>query len=252
MHRIGVFFPLLAAALAAQTTVPCSLTGEIENAPNQFMVELVNRFGHGPPTRAFGHSGRFNVAPLDSGSYELRILDRDGGLLKTEYIEVGPSMPPAIIRLPEVKPPARPVSGVVHLAELTKERRASVDLLIAAARLRKKSDVEGAILKTRQAIERDPAFAAPHLEMANRYIGLNSPGDARRELLRAIELDPKYVDAYTNLAIVDLTLGDPIGAEQAALHAAALSPGSERATYLLALSLWFQNRGPRPPVPASR
>ncbi len=246
MYRT-IFFLTLSVCLHGQSPFPFTLTGEVENAPNHFTVELVNASHQTSFGRSYGSTnGHFTIASVEPGHYEVHVLDESGRILRIEYTDLSPSAGPLMIRLPVEKAPERPVSGVISAKELTKERRAASRLLDAAMNLRHKADIRGAMEKCMAAIERDPTYALAHLELANRYMDLKQPWDARNELLKAVALEPKFGPAYTNLAIVDLKLGNVAGAEQAAVGALALNRDDPRANYLKKVTLWLQHKGPKP------
>ena len=247
MLRILFTAALCVSFLAAQSAMPSRVTGEILNAPNDLVVELISTGNHLSTARAFVQpDGRFSLGPVTSGNYELRVSTYKGELLHTEYVEAQTSGNSIQIRLHEEKKTERPVSGLVSLKELTKERRAAMKLMMAATVFREKSQAEKAVQKYEEAIERDPTFALPHHDLAVQFLGMKRPSDARNHLLKAIELDPKLEMAYTNLSIADLALGDPLGAEVSANTALSLNAKDTKASYLKSVSLYLQGRGLRP------
>lgn len=246
MHRLS-FLLSLCAIVCAQPKQMVSFSGEVESAPPHFTVELVDLQNHMASARAYGRAdGNFRFDSVDSGHYELRVVSDHGQVLRSEFIDVMPSTTHLTVRLTSLPAPDRPVSGVVSVQELSKTRQQSIRFLQSAARFRGRGDLNRALEKDRQAVNCDPNFAGARLELANRYLELSRPWDARNELLEAIRLDPKLVVAYVNLAAADLLRGDAAGAEQAAGGALARDPENKRARYLSALAKWVQGRGPRP------
>jgi len=246
MQNLLLFCAASVCLLSAQG-IGINLQGEVENAPPRFVIDVLHADSHIPAGRAFGgHDGRFTIGPLEPGRYEVRVNTDHGDTLRTEYVDVHQTMTPLSIRLRLSDPGARPVSGLVSVKELSKERRSAIKLMKDALVRRRRSDAAGALERYEQAAQMDPSFALAHHELAVHYMGSQRPSDARREFLIAIELDPKLQTAYTNLSIADLTLGDPIAAEQAAERALEMNGDDPKARYVHDLSRWLQRKGCRP------
>lgn len=247
MCRFSMFGMLAASIMMGQGLMPAVLTGEIQNAPDDYVVELLSGNSHQVKLRTYGRAdGRFSLGPTEPGNYELRVSTDRGEMLYSEQIQLQPGQPMTQIRLREQAAPARPVSGVVSARELTQERRKALRLVMDATGLRQRSKIDAAIRKYEQAIRTDPTYAVPHHDLAVQYINMKRPWDARRHLLRAIELDPNLRTAYVNLSVADLALGDPLGAELSAQHALSLNRDDPKASYLKSVSLYMQRRGPKP------
>lgn len=186
--------------------------------------------------------GSFFVGSLDSGEYELSVLDSRGGVLHREVVAVNGRWTDLLVRLPSRRQES-PVAGAVSAGELSrkipgaalKEGRQS-DKAIA------KGDLEKAIAHLRKAIEIFPDFAAAHNNLGLCFSRLKQRQAALDEFETAARLDSGSALYSLNYSSELLQLGKYDEAERPARHALQLDPASDAAHYLLGVSLTAQKR----------
>jgi adenylate cyclase len=118
------------------------------------------------------------------------------------------------------------------------------------------ADVAKAIEHYRRAAELDPAYAQPHVGLADAYFIMGQPlrymagippreylAKSKEEALRAVELDPELASAHSLLATAKFYNDwDWTGAEEEFRKALALDPNSTSAHFYYALFLTFAGR----------
>jgi len=174
-----------------------------------------------------------------SGTYEIRITDTSGDLLRSASAKV-PSGKPIKIHMDEVhNAHRRPLS----LARLQHRIPKAAQREYRAARdCERRLEREKSIAHLERALEIDPQF----FEAANNLGVFYLEADRRDEALdlfrRAARIDSSDSTAESNLAFVFLQMGQPQEAEEAARAGIRADAENGRARYFLALSLLAQNK----------
>lgn len=143
------------------------------------------------------------------------------------------SMPSPL--LASIPPQSVPDAGdVVSVQALThKPNRAAVRAFQAAGKAYGDGDLEQWAAKLREAVRRDPQYAAAVHNLGVYDLITNKFTDAVHQFTQALALDPASAAAHRNLAVALGGLGRYGEAEQHLRRALQLEPGSSRAEFIL-------------------
>ncbi len=230
------------------------LTGEVASdnpgdLTGGLTIELVDMHSNMVAGQAVaGMDGRFQIADLRPGDYQLRVTNGRGGVIEQQFVRVNGVGDFVTVRLPELKR-ERPVSGTVSAARLghkvPSKAQKEFDKAVAAA---EKNDSQTAIEHLKKAIEIDPAFMEAYNNLGARYLKINMPQEAAVEFEKAIQLDSSSPKAHSNVAIAYMMLQRLEDAEREAREAVKLDSTSNTARYVLGMALAAQNREPQEAV----
>lgn len=218
------------------------LSGFVRPAVEGLEVEVSAIGGRGNTGHSYTSSdGRFDFGYLEPGQYQIKVMTPSGSLLRVELVNLSSGTPPVEVHIPQAKI-QRPVSGLVSVKALTKDRGMAMKLIQQATALNAKGQVAASIERLQRAAERDPQFALTHHELAARYCQEKRLFEARNELLKAIEIDPRMIVAYTNLGLVDIGLGNVEGALAVAERAVELDRANVKARAIVQFALRWLGR----------
>jgi tetratricopeptide (TPR) repeat protein len=214
--------------VANSGAVPNQLTAEIYDPASHRIVER-------SPVSATGGFVLHN-APRGGTGYEVRIVDRQGGVLRQEHIS-GPMPGNLTIRV-KGEGAERPSGEVVSVGRLRhKPSRRARKEYEKAEKASRQGDAEASLRHLREATRLDPEYLEAFNNLGTRLLNLGRPAEAADAFRKAAALDPAESKPYTNLAIALLHLNQPEEAERAARGALRLHRESRHAEYVLGLSL---------------
>jgi Tfp pilus assembly protein PilF len=226
----GLWLAILAIQISATAQTVYGFRGDVTGVDGStLLVEVFDlssrRSVDRQPVRL---NGSFEVqAP--AGTYEIRVMTNSGDVLARAYANVGPSMYPISIRLPE-SAVSRPPNGTVSVRQLSREQNKRLKKeFAAAAQAARRGDSPASIRHLERVLAIDPNFAGAHVNLGVRYFALKEIEKARAEFRRAAELDPALVMAHANLALAAATLGHLAEAEEAATRALRMDPSNSAA-----------------------
>jgi tetratricopeptide (TPR) repeat protein len=223
----------------------CSLHGKIENIPRgtSLVVEL-SPLGDG---RMDAHAdidiaGEFSFDSVPAGDYQLRVDASGGQILYEQFVTVSSDNESIVIHLAE-RQVERPTSGTISARSL--ERKVpgkAFKELKRSEEASSKGDVQKAVDHLVNAIRFYPGYLEAHNNLGVNYLRLNRLEESLAEFQQAKLLDPDDALVNVNLGSTLLIVGRYTEAEAAARRAMKSDHGSDRARYVLALSLKAQNR----------
>ncbi len=111
-----------------------------------------------------------------------------------------------------------------------------------AYELYQQGDLEGAIEKYKRAVEADPAFAEPRLNLAKLFLSNKRYEEAIGAYRAYLELNPDDADALLNLGNACLESGRPVEAATAYARVIELEPSNPTAHFNLGRAYAAQNR----------
>jgi tetratricopeptide (TPR) repeat protein len=236
----------LAMNLFSQLRGNLHVTGEVQHDPsaivNELTVELYDQQQHQIIDRAFVMSdGRFEFRNVAAGNYEVRLVNRYGEGIKSEYVSLNQGTESVIFRIAEDA--KKPVSGTVAVSQLEHHvnRKALHEFQLATKAL-ENGNAAGSVPHLEKSIAADPQFAGAHHQLGVALMAQGQPDEARAEFEKAVALDPALAVGHTNLAIVMMSLRRFGDAENEARRAIQLEPNMVKAHFVLALSLLRQQK----------
>ncbi len=242
------------AQMEAGTRRDAVLTGEVtSDNPGELTggltVEVTDMETHMAAGQSMvGADGRFQIANLRPGSYQLSVTNGTGGVIEQQFVTVSGTVDFVTVRLREAKR-ERPVSGTVSASRLGHKIPSKAQKEFnKAAEASKKDDSNTAIEHLKRAIEIDPDFMEAYNNLGARYLRTNQPQEAAAQLERALQLDSSSSQAHSNLGIAYMMLRRFADAEREAREAVKLDSTSNMARYVLGISLAVQNREPKEAV----
>jgi tetratricopeptide (TPR) repeat protein len=187
--------------------------------------------------------GSFEVAHLTAGSYEVRVLNRRGEIIRTEYASVFENGPPITIRLSNSAAGDRPTGETVSVAQLRhKVPRKAAKEYRKAAELMEEGKIAESIKRLKKAIEIDPEYMEAYNDLGTRYMALKQHQTALECFQKAMTLDPHAGPPATNAAVALFAMDRVSEAEDAARLGVRNDRGNVKARYVLGLALVAQNK----------
>lgn len=179
--------------------------------------------------------GAFQFDGIPVASYELRVTNLYGDIIRREFISVYGQGNPLLVKLPKktgVPPGAKTISVSRLLQPVPSKARKEFDRADEAFR---QGELADSVQHLQKAIELFPAYVEAHNNLGVRYMTAGNYQGAAAEFQRATELDPAAVLPNTNLAMALLTLKRYEEAEASARRALAADAGFLQARYALGL-----------------
>lgn len=222
---------------------PTHIQGEVVAnsgaVPNQLMVEIYDPASHRIVERSpVSPTGGFVLhnAPRGGAGYDVRIVDRQGDVLRQERVTgQAPANLTLRVRGEQAERPSGEVVSVRRLRH--KPLRKARKEYERAEKANRQGDAEASLRHLREATRLDPEFLEAFNNLGTRLLHMGRPGEAADAFRKAAALDPAESKPYTNLAIALLHLNQPEEAERAARSALRLHRESRHAEYVLGLSL---------------
>lgn len=220
-----------------------SFAGTVEPA-RIVVIELYDVSSHVPVDRAESSTtGDFSFPDVPTGDYRVRVLDRQGNVLREEFIRVTAFGLHTSIRLPETDPPQRPASGTVSVAQLgrkvPKEAQKEFDKAMKAEKSGKSEEV---IQHLEKALQIAPDYMEAHNNLGARFLIAGQTEKAAEHFRRAVELDPSCAQAHANLALALASLQRLEDAGPEAKEALRLDPANYGARFVLGFVLATENQ----------
>lgn len=218
--------------------------GTVENIPtgSSLVAELSPMSGGRTIQTSIEGNGDFLFDEVPTGDYWLRISSTMAGPVHQEFVSVTDGSSSIVVRLPENKVD-RPGSGTVSVRQLQRKipGKASKELKKADNDLRN-GNFEQSIEHLHAAIQLYPDYMEAHNNLGVCYLRTNRIPEALKALQKARELDPDAGLVNANLSSAFLLSGRNSEAEETARRAIKADPTSDKARFILALSLKAQNR----------
>lgn len=218
--------------------------GEVRHNPlasvNELGVELYDRGQHQIIEREHVmNDGSFEFRNINPGSYEVRLVNRYGDGIKTEFVNVNQGSESVVFQMGDSG--NKVVTGAVDVSQLKHEvnRKALREYRLAAKAIAT-GDPAASVPHLLKSIEADPQFAGSHHQLGVALMAEGKSEEALAEFEKATTLDPALAVGHANLAIVLMTLNRSGEAEVAARRAVQLEPSMVKAHFVLALSLMRQ------------
>jgi tetratricopeptide (TPR) repeat protein len=236
----------LAMNLSGQLRGNLHITGEVQHdlstTVNDLSVELHDSQQHQVIDRAFVmDDGHFEFRNVAAGTYEVRLVNRYGNGLQSEYLNLSPGSESVTFRITDRA--AKPVTGAVAITQLEHHvsRKALREYRLATKAM-VSGDVAASVPHLEKSIEADPQFAGAHHQLGVALMAQGAPEQALAEFHRATELDPALAIGHSNQAIILMKLNRFGEAETEARRAIQLAPNVMKAHYVLAISLLRQKK----------
>jgi tetratricopeptide (TPR) repeat protein len=244
-----------AAAPACQTTPasPPRITGEVawegQAHRDSLSVELLSG-GRIVKRSLVARDGRFELAGVPAGNYEIRVADPLETVLQSQAISVRGYLNSVKFNI-DSPIHVRPAAGTVTRNRLLRQvPGAARREFERGGKAALKGLTDASIQHLRKALSLYPDYMEAHNDLGVRYLQRGDFETAAVEFQEAIRLEPGDAGPVSNLALAWLALRRYSNAEFAAQRALALDPGFGPAQRVLSLVLArvaiLANR-PKPP-----
>ena len=221
--------------------------GAVEHDPgyrvDDLHVELYEQDRHMLVERApVGFDGSFELRQASTGNYEIRLVDRFGNGIRTEYASLNSASQAVTFRLTDERP--KPVGGTVSLSSLKhRENKKAMREFHLAVKANAGGDAQLCLDHLNESIALDPGYAPAHNQLGLIFATRGDEQNALLEFEKAVQLDPGLVIPHANLGIALLRCGRPGDAENEARKAIQLDSTYAKAHYVLGLCLIRQHKG---------
>ncbi|MEP6536454.1 MAG: tetratricopeptide repeat protein [Bryobacteraceae bacterium] len=237
---------LFTNSLLAQSDKLYRVRGEVTGGPRDqsgISVELIDASRHQPVERVpLSQNGAFEFSHVATGTYQVRVLNQEGTVLRQDYYVVNQMGGDLTIALPE-ESADKPTGDSVSVARLKHQIPSKARKAFAAAQKRFEAhDPNGSAEKLREAVALDPEYLEAHNNLGCRLLSMGRTKDAIQSFQRAIELDPLAPFAHGNLAVALLHEQRPEEAEAAARVAIKTDGGISKMKYVLGMALFNQRK----------
>jgi tetratricopeptide (TPR) repeat protein len=175
---------------------------------SNFVIELVDARRHVTIDRTdIGGGGSFSFHQVESGDYELRVLDSEGNELASKPVQILPnSWASTTIELPD-KPKFR-AAGVISVSQLREQiPMKALQLVVKAQRHSESGKYEDAVRELEKALRKAPQFRDAHANLGVQYLRLKRTAEALRELKIAAIAEPPIALHYANLGFTLVSIG---------------------------------------------
>jgi tetratricopeptide (TPR) repeat protein len=231
---------LLVWTLSAQHLVPSyPVSVELRLPPEESNAalrgELTSTTSASPPVQAWMYNGRIEFAAVLAGSYQLIIVNNQGAVLKTVFVQSSAAGAPVVVDL--TSPPRPSAGSSVSVHELLHKPPAHAVQLLIQARQR---EGERAVALLREALSEDPDYFEALVTLGVKLLQLKQFGEAAQEFQKAIAARPDSAIAALDLAAADIPLHRIAEAEIAARRAVSIDSTLPQAHFLLAEALISQ------------
>jgi tetratricopeptide (TPR) repeat protein len=223
-----------------------SVRGEVQHDPGQrvddLYVELYEQDRHMLVEKvAVSFDGQFEIRQASAGNYEIRLVDRLGNAIRSEYTRLNGDGQPLTFRFTRERP--KVPGGPVSLSALRHgENRKAMREFHLAAKATAKGDIASSVTHLNKSIVLDPDYAPAHNQLGLIFATLGDQENSLLEFKKTVALDSSLVIPHGNLAIA-LFRTDRLGeAEAEARKAIQLDSNYAKGHYVLALCLLRQHK----------
>jgi tetratricopeptide (TPR) repeat protein len=217
-----------------------TISGASQLDMGQLRVELVDL--HSRMIRAesvVSSNGVFSFGSIPMGNYELRVVNLLGGLLYAREVNTSVNNHVVVVLTATPKAPVAPISLRRLQHVVPKPARKKMEQAEKLFRQGKKFE---ALQTVRTAVELDPEYFEALANLGALELVANEPAKALPHLTKALEIEPSASLVAANLAATHLLLGNWTEAEAAARHSLRHDSRFSRSRFLLAMSLFKQDR----------
>lgn len=220
--------------------------GEVEHNPgyrvDDLRVELIEQDRHMLVEKAaVAFDGTFELRQATAGNYEIRLVDRFGNGIRSEYTSLNAASPAVTFRLTDERPKA--VGGAVSISSLKhRENKKAMREFHLAVKANASGDAQSCVTHLNESIALDPDYAPAHNQLGLIFATRGDEKSALLEFEKAVQLDAGLVIPHTNLGIALLRAGRPADAETEARKAIQLDSTYAKAHWVLALCLICQHK----------
>ena len=207
---LGSFCPSSGQFSASHGISSNTLKGEVVCQPPlnamQLLVELVDTNRHVAIDRSpLTPTGGFEFRHIPAGTLEVRVINFQGEVLKSDWVQPENTGFPMVIRLG--RPAQKPVSGIVTPYRLKhKVPKKAMSEFKKAEQAMTESKREEAMEHLRKAISIDPGFVEAYNNLGVRFAKEGKMEAAAEQFLAAAKLDPHSTIARDNLRIINAHL----------------------------------------------
>jgi tetratricopeptide (TPR) repeat protein len=208
-------------------------------------VEVYEHSGHTLTDRApVGRDGSFAVHVNGTQVYEIRVLTGHGVRLATQYEQFRNGQP-VEIRVATGEMEGAP-GGPVSVRRLQhKPMKTARRMFREANSLAEAGKLADSAARLEKALEEDPQWFEAWNNLGSRRLTLGNFAGAAEAFRRALAIDPNISAVHANLGLSLLFLQDAAGAEACGRKALQLEPGAPKASYVMGLALFQQNKRTR-------
>lgn len=236
---------IAAASLFVPVCAHAELRGELRvegNAPSnaRMRVELLDMHGQPAADSPATPDGRFNIAGVAAGEYDLVVSGSDGREIARQRVTARDFSSGLVVSVPGQ--PADVIHAVtgeaVSVCALQhRPDRETLKLQKQAIAAHERHDHDRTLKLLHEAIARDPGYASAHYLLGLEFALHGDLDSGARELDRAVQLDSASAGAQSAYALVLLHLHDVPKALEHAARAVQLDPRSPKFSYILGVSL---------------
>lgn len=242
--------PASAAAQSRDATGNASICGQA-NAPDlgaglQLIVELWRTEAERMvDSQLLTRNGQFEFRGLPHGSYELRVTNSVGAVIRRQLVMLSSGSTFVSLDLPGPRREQRNISPTVSVAALShrapaKARREYKRASTAHA----KGDLASEIQSLQKALGIDPAYIEAYNQLGVAYLAQGKHQEACDMFQAGVHLDSGSSILQTNLAVAYAALGRFEEAEKAARTSLRLNSTASNTRFVLGVALTGQRREP--------
>ena len=225
-----------------------SLHGTIVHPPGttvgNLFVEVYDTSGNGGLVgrTVVSSTGEFSFEDVPNGVLDIRVTDISGNVLTTQTVNSYAEFGAVQIRLPELKL-ARPISGVVSLAELQhKVPPKALKEAGEADKALRKHNMDSVVAHLQKALTIDPKFIAARRNLGLAYLQTQHDEEAVQQFQQLLNDDPRSTLAYSAMSSAYFDLHRYADSEAAARRTLDIDGASDLGHLFLGLSLTAQEK----------
>ncbi|MCS7026057.1 MAG: tetratricopeptide repeat protein [Bryobacteraceae bacterium] len=209
--------------------------------PDGLIVEVYDSFSHLPIEKVpLAGQGLFELNNLTVNQVEIRLVSRDGVVLRSEHVNLVNSYAPVRLRLPSfgVPPVTQETVSVNRLKHVPP--KSARKLFQQSLKAQARGNGEKALELLQAAVKEDPLYLEAWNNLGTRYMREGKVELALEALRRAQAIDGDHPHVLTNLGIVLMHLKRRDEAEAVARRALRHARQDSKAEYILGLCLVHQ------------
>lgn len=238
MSKVVISLLITALSAFAQLQFSSSIEGTLTAMQGRLPANLsieIHTEGRYLDKTDVNDDGSFGIRNLPAGTYEVRLVDSRGDVLRRDYVTTGPHSHRLDFRIPGIRED-RPASGSVSLKELAKHiPRGAKKELQRSDKALQKGDLRQSVAHLLRALEQCADCPQVYNNLGARYLQMGMREDAIDAFRKAVDLDTNSAVTQTNLALALMSARNWTAAEAAAQKALNLDSGSIPARYVMGL-----------------